>query len=65
MLIYGCAASNFADCDMGSVPSAAVKTIAPHRKGMAVKRSFGTPAHDFHALFGALTQYVMRAGEKL
>ncbi|WP_274604251.1 hypothetical protein [Sphingomonas sp. CFBP 13706] len=41
---------------MGSVPLAAVKTIAPHRKGMAVKRSIGTPAHDFHALFGALTQ---------
>ena len=50
---------------MGGVPSAAVKTIAPHRKGMSVKRSFGTPAHDFHALFGAVTQYAMRAGEKL
>jgi hypothetical protein len=65
VFIYGCAASSLADCDMGGVPSAAVKTIAPHRNGMAVKRSFGTPAHDFHAQFGAVTQYAMCAGEKL
>lgn len=36
----------------------------PQRKGMAVTRSFGTTVHDFHTLFGALTQYATRAGKK-
>jgi len=47
------------------VPAAAVETIEPTRKGMAVTRSFGTPVHDFHGMMGALSQYAMRAGEKL
>ncbi|WP_200912214.1 Y-family DNA polymerase [Sphingomonas sp. Leaf226] len=51
--------------ELRGVPSDAVETIAPQRKGMAVTRSFGTPVGDFHTLFGALTQYAMRAGEKL
>ena len=51
--------------ELRGVPSDAVETIAPQRKGMAVTRSFGTPVRDFHTLFGALTQYAMRAGEKL
>jgi len=51
--------------ELRGLPSDAVETIAPQRKGMAVTRSFGTPVGDFHTLFGALTQYAMRAGEKL
>ena len=46
-------------------PSAVVEMIEPQRKGMAVTRSFGTPATDFDTVMGALTQYAMRAGEKL
>jgi hypothetical protein len=32
---------------------------------MAVTRSFGTPVADFDVMMGAITQYAMRAGEKL
>nr|WP_243848333.1 Y-family DNA polymerase [Sphingomonas insulae] len=43
----------------------AVEAIEPQRKGMAVTRSFGTPVTRFDHLMGALTEYAMRAGEKL
>ena len=32
---------------------------------MAVTRSFGTPVADFDVMMGAITQYAMRAGDKL
>ncbi|TXC71250.1 Y-family DNA polymerase [Sphingomonas ginsenosidivorax] len=51
--------------ELRGVPSDVVETIEPRRKGMAVTRSFGTPVTDFPTLFGALSQYAMRAGEKL
>lgn len=51
--------------ELRGVPSGAVETIEPQRKGMAVTRSFGTPVTDFDILMGAITQYAMRAGEKL
>jgi nucleotidyltransferase/DNA polymerase involved in DNA repair len=51
--------------ELRGVPSDVVETVEPQRKGMAVTRSFGTPVTDFHTLFGALSQYAMRAGEKL
>ena len=51
--------------ELRGVPSDAVETIEPQRKGMAVTRSFGTPVVDFDTLMGALSQYAMRAGEKL
>ena len=51
--------------ELRGVPGAVVETLEPQRKGMAVTRSFGTPAMDFDTVMGALTQYAMRAGEKL
>lgn len=51
--------------ELQGVPAGAVETVEPTRKGMAVTRSFGTPVHDFHGMMGALSQYAMRAGEKL
>jgi DNA polymerase V len=51
--------------ELRGVPSNAVEKVAPQRKGMAVTRSFGTPVTSFDSLMGALTQYAMRAGEKL
>lgn len=51
--------------ELRGVPSGAVESIEPQRKGMAVTRSFGTPVTDFDTLFGAITQYAMRGGEKL
>jgi DNA polymerase V len=51
--------------ELRGVPSGVVETIEPQRKGMAVTRSFGTPANDIGTLMGAVTQYAMRAGEKL
>lgn len=51
--------------ELRGVPGAVVETLEPQRKGMAVTRSFGTPATDFATVMGALTQYAMRAGEKL
>jgi DNA polymerase V len=51
--------------ELRGVPSDAVETIEPQRKGMAVTWSFGTPVIDFSTLMGALSQYAMRAGEKL
>ena len=51
--------------ELRGVPGAVVETLEPQRKGMAVTRSFGTPATDFDTVMGALTQYAMRAGEKL
>jgi DNA polymerase V len=51
--------------ELRGVPSGVVETVEPQRKGMAVTRSFGTPVTDFPTLFGALSQYAMRAGEKL
>ena len=49
----------------GGIPADAVEAVEPQRKGMAVTRSFGTPVTDFDALMGALSQYALRAGEKL
>ncbi|MEJ5979645.1 Y-family DNA polymerase [Novosphingobium sp. PS1R-30] len=51
--------------ELRGVPAAAVETIEPQRKGMAVTRSFGTPVTDIDTLMGAVAQYAMRAGEKL
>jgi DNA polymerase V len=51
--------------ELRNVPSAAVEIVEPQRKGMAVTRSFGTPVTTFDRLMGALTEYAMRAGEKL
>jgi nucleotidyltransferase/DNA polymerase involved in DNA repair len=51
--------------ELRGVPSNAVETIEPQRKGMAVTRSFGTPVTTFDSMMGALSQYAMRAGEKL
>ncbi|MGI4731237.1 MAG: Y-family DNA polymerase [Janthinobacterium lividum] len=51
--------------ELRGVPSAAVEMVAPQRKGMAVTRSFGTPVTSFDRLMGALSEYAMRAGEKL
>jgi len=51
--------------ELRGVPAAAVETVEPQRKGMAVTRSFGTPVTDIDQLMGAVTQYAMRAGEKL
>jgi nucleotidyltransferase/DNA polymerase involved in DNA repair len=51
--------------ELRGVPSAAVEMIAPQRRGMAVTRSFGTPVTTFDGLMGALSQYALRAGEKL
>lgn len=51
--------------ELRGVPSGVVETIEPQRKGMAVTRSFGTPVSDIATLMGAVTQYAMRAGEKL
>ncbi|SFP99860.1 Y-family DNA polymerase [Sphingomonas rubra] len=51
--------------ELRNVPSAAVEMVEPQRKGMAVTRSFGTPVTTFDRLMGALTEYAMRAGEKL
>lgn len=51
--------------ELRGVPADAVEAVEPQRKGMAVTRSFGTPVTDFDALMGALSQYALRAGEKL
>ncbi len=51
--------------ELRGVPSNAVEAVEPRRKGMAVTRSFGTPIRDFEQLMGALSQYALRAGEKL
>jgi DNA polymerase V len=51
--------------ELRGVPSGVVETIEPQRKGMAVTRSFGTPVSDIATLMSAVTQYAMRAGEKL
>jgi len=51
--------------ELRGVPSDAVESLAPRRKGMAVTRSFGTPVCDFDRMMGALSQYALRAGEKL
>jgi DNA polymerase V len=51
--------------ELRNVPSAAVEMVEPQRKGMAVTRSFGSPVTTFDRMMGALTEYAMRAGEKL
>jgi len=51
--------------ELRGLPSGAVESIEPPRKGMAVTRSFGTPVTDFDTLMGAIAQYAMRGGEKL
>lgn len=51
--------------ELRGVPSGVVETMEPQRKGLAVTRSFGTPVSDIATLMGAVTQYAMRAGEKL
>jgi len=51
--------------ELRGVPSNAVEAVEPRRKGMAVTRSFGTPVIDFDRMMGALSQYALRAGEKL
>ncbi|MBB4050142.1 DNA polymerase V [Sphingomonas zeae] len=51
--------------ELQGVAASAVEVIEPQRKGMAVTRSFGTPVDDLDTLMGAVSQYAMRAGEKL
>lgn len=51
--------------ELQGVPASAVEVVQPRRRGMAVTRSFGTPVLDLDTLMGAVTQYAMRAGEKL
>ena len=51
--------------ELNGVPADAVEVIAPRRKGMAVTRSFGRPIATKHELMGAVTQFAMRAGDKL
>lgn len=51
--------------ELRGVASSAIETVEPQRKGMAVTRSFGAPIGDIDTLMGAVTQYAMRAGEKL
>jgi len=51
--------------ELRGVPSSAVEMVEPQRKGMAVTRSFGTPVTTFDLMMGAVSQYAMRAGEKL
>jgi nucleotidyltransferase/DNA polymerase involved in DNA repair len=51
--------------ELRGVSSDAIESVAPRRKGMAVTRSFGTPVCDFDRMMGALSQYALRAGEKL
>lgn len=51
--------------ELRGVAANAVEAIEPQRKGMAVTRSFGTPVTSFDALMEALSQYALRAGEKL
>jgi hypothetical protein len=51
--------------ELRGVPSKAVESVEPRRKGMAVTRSFGTPICDFERMMGALSQYALPAGEKL
>mgnify|MGYP005991763973 CR=1 FL=1 len=51
--------------ELQGVAASAVEVVEPQRKGMAVTRSFGIPVADMETLMGAVTQYVMRAGEKL
>lgn len=51
--------------ELRGVPGLAVESIEPTRKGMAVTRSFGIPVTEIDTLMGAITQYTMRAGEKL
>jgi nucleotidyltransferase/DNA polymerase involved in DNA repair len=51
--------------ELRGVAAGAVEAVEPQRKGMAVTRSFGTPVTTLDRLMGALTEYAMRAGEKL
>jgi nucleotidyltransferase/DNA polymerase involved in DNA repair len=51
--------------ELRGVAAGAVEVVEPQRKGMAVTRSFGTPVTTLDPLMGALTEYAMRAGEKL
>ncbi|MEP3145562.1 DUF4113 domain-containing protein [Qipengyuania citrea] len=51
--------------ELNGVQADAVELIAPERKGMAVTRSFGIPIADLNGLMGAVSQFAMRAGEKL
>ncbi|WP_373928413.1 Y-family DNA polymerase [Sphingomonas aerolata] len=51
--------------ELRGVPSDVVESVSPRRKGMAVTRSFGTPVCGFDRMMGALSQYALRAGEKL
>lgn len=51
--------------ELRGVPSSAVETVEPQRKGMAVTRSFGKPVSSFDGLAAALAQFATRAGEKL
>ena len=51
--------------ELRGVPSNAVEAVEPRRKGMAVNRLFGAPIYDFERMVDALSQYVLRAGEKL
>ena len=51
--------------ELNGVQADAVELVAPERKGMAVTRSFGTPVSGLDSLMGAVSQFAMRAGEKL
>ena len=51
--------------ELQGVAADAVAMVEPQRKGMAVTRSFGAYVTDIDTMMGAVTQYAMRAGEKL
>lgn len=51
--------------ELNGIQADAVELVGPDRKGMAVTRSFGTPIADLEQLIGAVSQFAMRAGEKL
>lgn len=51
--------------ELRGIPADVVETVEPQRKGMAVTRSFGIAVTELDGLMGAVTQYAMRAGEKL
>ncbi len=51
--------------ELQGIAADAVAMIEPQRKGMAVTRTFGAYVTDIDTMMGAVTQYAMRAGEKL
>ncbi len=51
--------------ELNGVQADVVELVAPAKKGMAVTRSFGRPVTSLEDLMGAVSQFAMRAGEKL